>query len=130
MYYQICNIGAGLLSTKIHEFPLYALLYGTYPLGMTPFVCENIQFNSIQILSTKSICGDFLENSLVLFILFESRDKTKASSRRDMCLKATHTKESRNTHFLHAPRVRCAQVIGGWRTPYKKRKKSTQVENG
>jgi hypothetical protein len=59
----------------------------------------------------------------LFYYLFESRDKTEASSQRDMCLKSKQTKGNRDHSFLHAPHVRYAQVIGGRRTPYRKRER-------
>jgi hypothetical protein len=72
-----------------------------------------------------------LPPNLYLFILFYSRDKTKASSQRDMCLKQRRQKETPAVILLRPPRVRCAQVTGGRRTPYKLTKKEKRAsKNG
>jgi hypothetical protein len=56
-----------------------------------------------------------------------SRNKTKASSRRDMCLKQRIQRKVVTPRFLRAPQVRCAQVIGGRRTPYRNERKKKET---
>jgi hypothetical protein len=64
-----------------------------------------------------------MNSRLSIYIyLFSSRNKTKASSQRDMCLKQRIQMKVVAPNFLRAPQVRCAQVIGGRRTPYKENK--------
>jgi len=70
-----------------------------------------------------------------LFIyLFKSRDKSKASSRRDMCLNATHTKENERKIVTPVPctlrkcAVRKSSGAGEPPTKRKEKEKSTSKE--
>jgi hypothetical protein len=72
------------------------------------------------------VLGPNLNQSKFLFIYLNLATEDKASSRRDMCQKATQTKET----DTKLPPLSAGALCASHRGPYKKKQKKEQVENG